>query len=98
MDQPAATLWYHRHLHGATAEHVYRGLAGMFLLDDPEVEVLDLPTARIYNFDFADDQQFALVINDKETDMGRIAVAATVGDVVRPGEQPGRRPATAHPS
>ena len=35
IDQPAATLWYHPHLHGSTAEHVYRGLAGMFILDEP---------------------------------------------------------------
>jgi FtsP/CotA-like multicopper oxidase with cupredoxin domain len=35
VDQPAATLWYHPHLHGSTAEHVYRGLAGMFIVDDP---------------------------------------------------------------
>ena len=35
IDQPAATLWYHPHPHGETAEHVYRGLAGMFILDDP---------------------------------------------------------------
>jgi len=35
IDQPAATLWYHPHPHGETARHVYRGLAGMFLIDDP---------------------------------------------------------------
>ncbi|TDL07487.1 copper oxidase [Mycolicibacterium obuense] len=34
IDQPAATLWYHPHPHGATEKHVYRGLAGMFLIDD----------------------------------------------------------------
>lgn len=40
IDQPAATLWYHPHPHGETARHVYRGLTGMFLLDDPaEAEV-----------------------------------------------------------
>ncbi|MBE7701811.1 multicopper oxidase domain-containing protein [Oerskovia sp. Sa1BUA8] len=33
--QPAATLWYHPHLHGRTADHVYRGLAGLFVLDEP---------------------------------------------------------------
>lgn len=38
VDQPAATLWYHPHLHGSTAEHVYRGVAGMFVLDDPAAE------------------------------------------------------------
>ena len=32
--QPAATLWYHAHPHGATADHVYRGVAGMILIDD----------------------------------------------------------------
>jgi blue copper oxidase len=35
IDQPAATLWYHPHPHGATEDHIYRGLAGMFILDDP---------------------------------------------------------------
>ncbi|HEX6888630.1 MAG TPA: multicopper oxidase domain-containing protein [Candidatus Nanopelagicales bacterium] len=35
VDQPAATLWYHAHPHGRTAEHVYRGVAGMILVDDP---------------------------------------------------------------
>jgi FtsP/CotA-like multicopper oxidase with cupredoxin domain len=35
VDQPAGTLWYHPHPHGRTAEQVYRGLAGLFYLDDP---------------------------------------------------------------
>lgn len=34
IDQPAATLWYHPHPHGATDLHVYRGVAGMFIVDD----------------------------------------------------------------
>lgn len=34
VDQPAATLWYHPHPHGETEAHVYRGLAGMFILDE----------------------------------------------------------------
>lgn len=33
VDQEPATLWYHPHPHGATERHVYRGLAGFFLLD-----------------------------------------------------------------
>ena len=32
--QPAATLWYHPHPHGATEKHIYRGLAGLFIVDD----------------------------------------------------------------
>ncbi|MGH3647946.1 MAG: multicopper oxidase family protein, partial [Micromonosporaceae bacterium] len=42
VDQPAATLWYHPHPHGETAKHVYRGLAGMFIVDDPATSA-DLP-------------------------------------------------------
>ncbi|HET6626265.1 MAG TPA: multicopper oxidase domain-containing protein [Nocardioidaceae bacterium] len=41
IDQPAATLWYHPHPHGQTEEHVNRGLAGMFILDDPRRAVAD---------------------------------------------------------
>ncbi|MPZ63385.1 MAG: multicopper oxidase domain-containing protein [Propionibacteriales bacterium] len=41
IDQPAASLWYHPHPHGETEQHVYRGLAGMFILDDPDSEVAD---------------------------------------------------------
>ncbi len=32
--QPSGTLWYHAHPHGSTADHVYRGVAGMILVDD----------------------------------------------------------------
>ncbi|WP_212988156.1 multicopper oxidase family protein [Actinoplanes auranticolor] len=35
IDQPATTAWFHPHLHERTALHVYRGLAGLFLIDDP---------------------------------------------------------------
>ncbi|THV27099.1 multicopper oxidase family protein [Glycomyces paridis] len=44
VDQPAATLWYHPHPHGRTAKHVYRGLAGMFIVDDDTSEGLPLPS------------------------------------------------------
>jgi FtsP/CotA-like multicopper oxidase with cupredoxin domain len=60
IDQPAATLWYHPHLHGETADHVYRGAAGMFLIDDPAAEV-DLPDT--YGVD-----DIPLIIQDKSFD------------------------------
>ena len=44
VDQPAATLWFHPHLHGRTAEHVYRGASGMFIVDDPDAEESGLPS------------------------------------------------------
>lgn len=43
VDQPAATLWYHAHPHGSTADHVYRGVAGMIIVSDPEADGLGLP-------------------------------------------------------
>jgi suppressor of ftsI len=49
IDQPAATLWYHPHLHGTTESHVARGLAGTFLLRDPVEDSLPLP--REYGID-----------------------------------------------
>ncbi|MDP2712927.1 MAG: multicopper oxidase domain-containing protein, partial [Solirubrobacteraceae bacterium] len=58
VDQPAATLWYHPHPHRATAKHVYRGLAGMFIIDDPAAARLDLP--RTYGVD-----DIPLIVQDK---------------------------------
>jgi FtsP/CotA-like multicopper oxidase with cupredoxin domain len=61
IDQPAATLWYHPHLMGETAEHVYRGVAGMFILDDPEAAGLPLP--KEYGVD-----DIPVIIQDKNFD------------------------------
>jgi suppressor of ftsI len=36
IDQPAMTSWFHPHPHERTAMHVYRGLAGLFLVDNPD--------------------------------------------------------------
>jgi FtsP/CotA-like multicopper oxidase with cupredoxin domain len=43
IKQPAATLWYHPHPHGETEQHVYRGLAGLFIIDDDTTDQLALP-------------------------------------------------------
>jgi FtsP/CotA-like multicopper oxidase with cupredoxin domain len=58
VDQPAATLWYHPHPHGRTKEHVYRGVAGMLLVDDPDADLTGVP--RDYGID-----DIPLVIQDK---------------------------------
>ncbi|TDB78131.1 multicopper oxidase family protein [Micromonospora sp. KC723] len=42
--QPAATLWYHDHVHHLESEHVYRGLSGLYLIDDDETDALGLPS------------------------------------------------------
>ncbi|MBI9108482.1 MAG: multicopper oxidase domain-containing protein [Spirochaetales bacterium] len=59
--QNAATLWYHPHLMGKTAEHVYRGLAGMFIIDDDYSDSLSLPDEYGVN-------DIPLIIQDREFD------------------------------
>lgn len=54
--QPTATLWYHDHAHHRTAETVYRGLAGIYLLEDPAEEALGLP---------AGDRDVVLLLQDR---------------------------------
>ena len=49
IDQPASTLWYHPHPHLRSEAQVYRGLAGMFIIDDPGTDVAELP--RRYGVD-----------------------------------------------
>nr|WP_148262456.1 multicopper oxidase domain-containing protein [Hoyosella subflava] len=63
IDQAAASLWYHPHLHGATAEHVYRGIAGMFLIDDAETP--ELPSS--YGVD-----DVPLIVQDKRFRDGQL--------------------------
>lgn len=58
IDQPAATLWYHPHQHGTTEEHVYHGLAGLFILDDDASADADLP--REYGVD-----DLPVIVQDK---------------------------------
>lgn len=58
VTQPASTLWYHPHPHGSTGSHVYRGVAGMFLIDDPDADQVGLP--RTYGVD-----DVPLILQDK---------------------------------
>ncbi|MEU3563312.1 MULTISPECIES: multicopper oxidase domain-containing protein [unclassified Kitasatospora] len=45
-DQPHASLWFHDHAHHLESEHVYRGLAGTYLLTDATEAALPLPSGR----------------------------------------------------
>jgi spore coat protein A, manganese oxidase len=54
--QRACPLWYHDHTHEATGERVYRGLAGLYFVDDPKDAGLRLPKG---NF------EIPLVIQDR---------------------------------
>jgi spore coat protein A len=45
-DQPAATMWYHDHGIHHTARNVYHGLAGFYLLSDPNEAARNLPSGE----------------------------------------------------
>ena len=68
--QPAATLLYHSHVHGRTAEQVYSGLAGLLLIADDEERALGLPSE--YGVD-----DLPLVLQDR--------AFTTEGELVYPG-------------
>ncbi|MGB7301669.1 MAG: multicopper oxidase domain-containing protein [Burkholderiaceae bacterium] len=61
VDQPAATLWYHSHVHGQTGSQVYHGLAGMMIVDDPSAGQSGLPDT--YGFD-----DIPLIVQDRAFD------------------------------
>jgi blue copper oxidase len=61
IEQNAATLWYHPHLLHKTGEHVYKGLAGLFLIDDEQSDKLDLPKEYGVN-------DIPLIVQDKQLD------------------------------
>jgi FtsP/CotA-like multicopper oxidase with cupredoxin domain len=88
VDQSAATLWYHPHPHGSTEEHVYRGLAGMFIVDDPAAAA-GLPS--VYGVD-----DVPVIVQDKDLDdEGRLVLdddgneLGTLGSTVLVNGTPG---------
>lgn len=67
IDQPAATLLYHAHVHGLTAEQVYRGLAGVLIIEDDEEQRLGLPME--YGVD-----DLPLVLQDRQFEDGLLVM------------------------
>ncbi|MDC7235449.1 MAG: multicopper oxidase domain-containing protein [Spirochaetales bacterium] len=59
--QNAATLWYHPHLMGKTAEQVYKGLAGMIIIEDDFSKNLNIPS------DYGVDD-IPLILQDRRVD------------------------------
>ena len=90
--QQAATLWYHPHQMGKTGEHVYRGLAGLFIIDDDNSEGLNLPDQ--YGIDdiplifqdrrFYDNGEFAYVTGMPDLMHGVIGDYVLVNGAIQP--------------
>lgn len=58
ISQPAATLWYHTHVHGRTAPDLWAGLAGALIVEDAASDALGLPST-------ADVDDLVLILQDK---------------------------------
>jgi FtsP/CotA-like multicopper oxidase with cupredoxin domain len=67
VDQPAATLWYHPHPSELTERQVYRGLAGLFIVDDDQDDDT-LPHG--YGVD-----DIPVVVQDKGFDGGQLSMS-----------------------
>ena len=88
--QPAATLWYHPHAHGTTAEHVYRGGAGLIIIEDDNPAAAALPATYgiddipviIQDRDFTADGQLDFAIDDD--DEGKLYGVLTVNGTRNP--------------
>ena len=88
--QPAATLWYHPHAHGSTAEHVYRGAAGLIIIEDDNPAATALPATYgvddvpviIQDRDFTEDGQLDFAID--EGDNGKLYATLTVNGTIDP--------------
>ena len=88
--QPAATLWYHPHVHGSTAEHVYRGAAGLIIIEDDNPAAATLPATYgvddipviIQDRDFTGDGQLDFAIDDGGD--GKRYTTLTVNGTINP--------------
>ncbi|MBI6548844.1 cell division protein FtsP [Xenorhabdus lircayensis] len=61
IDQPATTCWYHANTPNRMAQHIYAGLAGMWLVEDDNSRNLPLP--KHYGID-----DFPVILQDKRLD------------------------------
>ncbi len=88
--QPAATLWYHPHAHGTTAEHVYRGAAGLMIIEDDNPAAASLPKTYgvddipiiLQDRDFTGDSQLDFAIDPD--DDGNFYSTLTVNGTINP--------------
>jgi blue copper oxidase len=90
--QKAGTFWYHSHLVEKTGEQVYRGLAGMIIVDDEESAQLSLPSD--YGVDdiplvvqdrrFNQDGSFQYIRSHQDTMMGMTGDTILVNGTLSP--------------
>lgn len=76
IKQEAATLWYHPHGMGLTGSQVYKGLAGLYIIEDEVSDKLAIP--KTYGVD-----DIPLVLQDRRFfDNGQFAYIQSMHDVI----------------
>jgi spore coat protein A len=95
--QRAMPLLYHDHSHGQTGLHVYYGLGGAYIIDDPDETALGLPSGdydiplliqdRIFNTDGS----FRYIFDSNTRETGLLGDAILVNGVVQPYFKVARR-------
>ena len=76
VDNPAGTYMYHAHTHEKTGQQVYKGLAGLIIVSDPDEKTLNLPRGEfdqpivLQDRSFDADNQLVYVQNMRERHMG----------------------------
>ncbi len=95
--QPATTLFYHDHSHGMTGLHVYRGLAGAYLIEDPAEQSLGLPQDEfdvpllIQDKILMADGSFHYMLDATTRETGMLGDTILVNGVVQPHFKVARR-------
>ncbi|SES06970.1 multicopper oxidase family protein [Salipaludibacillus aurantiacus] len=92
IEQPAATLWYHPHLLHKTGEQVYKGLAGMFIIEDDISDSLNIPKEYgendipliVQDKQFSSDGTFEYNLNRHDIMMGLQGDTVLVNGAVNP--------------
>lgn len=73
INQRAGLSWYHPHPDGATASQVFKGLAGLFIINDAEEAALKLPSGSY---------EIPLVIQDKRLSSSGIVYNPSMGEIM----------------
>lgn len=73
MNQRAGLSWYHPHPHEMTGKQVFKGLAGLFIINDAEEAALNLPSGQ---------HELPLVIQDKRISTSGIIYNPSMEEVM----------------
>jgi FtsP/CotA-like multicopper oxidase with cupredoxin domain len=76
VKQKASTSWYHSHAMHKTAEQVYKGLAGLIIVEDTQSNTLDLP--KTYGVD-----DIPLVLQDRVFTNNQINYSPSNREIMR---------------